>query len=63
MGKPKATVETWLSQRAACQRLGITPTQLLKLAARGQVKTQSLPGEPLRYSEADVVKLATEREG
>ena len=48
----------WLSGRQARLRGGLTVTALLKLAALGKVRTQALPGEPIRYAASDIDRLA-----
>jgi hypothetical protein len=49
----------WLSGRQARLRAGdLTATALLKLAALGRVRTLAVPGEPLKYSAADIDQLA-----
>jgi hypothetical protein len=47
----------WISARRAKTCGRFTTTQLLKAAAQGQVRTLALPGEPMKFSAADVAKL------
>jgi hypothetical protein len=59
VSKSAPSDQPWLSGRRARLRAGgLTATALLKLAARGLVRTLALPGEALQYSAADIDQLA-----
>ncbi len=51
----------FISGRTARTRLGITHYQVIRLAALGRIRTEALPGSPIRYLLADVERLAAEQ--
>ena len=56
------TEEGWVSGRTARRRLKVTVSGLYKLAARGLIKIEALPGETIKYSADDVERLANAKE-
>jgi hypothetical protein len=51
----------WISLRQAHILMGCTAHRVLKLVALGQIRNQALPGQSMRYSRVDVVRIANER--
>jgi hypothetical protein len=51
----------WISGRSAVRLAGITYYRLQKSALMDLIRTQALPGEPLRYNRADVIRFARSR--
>lgn len=61
MSQPtKTTEERWLSCSAAARLLGSTVHRVRNYALSGKLATRVVPGEPVRYSAADVERLAAE---
>jgi hypothetical protein len=58
MSVPVQSDNEWISGTRARQRLRVTVAALYKLAARGLIQIQALPGETVKYSGADVERLA-----
>jgi predicted site-specific integrase-resolvase len=61
MSAPIQTQPRWVSGRKARERLNVSVAGLYKLAARGEIQIKAEPGETVRYSAADVERLAEER--
>ncbi len=62
MRGPSRCETGWTNGTRAHERLGVSVAALYKLAARGLIKIKANPGEPLRYSAADVERLAQARQ-
>ena len=50
-----------VSGRQGCLISGFSHYKLMKLAALGQIRTEALPGNPVRFYRADLEKLALPR--
>lgn len=48
----------WVNQRAAAAIIRRAPSVIVRLALIGEIRTESLPGRPLRYNRADVERIA-----
>jgi hypothetical protein len=57
---PGSAPSPWLSGTEAARRLGCSPRQVPKLAARGLLTVRHLPGCDPRYLLSDVDQLAAE---
>jgi hypothetical protein len=60
-GPPVQDEGVWISGRSACRLAAINPYRLQRSALMGLIRTQALPGEPLRYNRVDVIRLARSR--
>jgi hypothetical protein len=56
------TQPRWVSGRKARERLKVSVAGLYKLAARGEIQIKAVPGETVKYSGADVDRLAQAQE-
>lgn len=56
--------EDWLAQAEACERLGVTPKTLRRMAEGGQVRYRETPGmeRSRKYSRSDLNRVASRAE-